>query len=220
MRRSRLAVFSPSTLFALLAASTVVIAADASQRDRADAAGAAATPPSFKAEVEVVTVDVVAASKDGAPIVGLKKNDFLVMEDGKPQTITSFEAVELPAAPSAQGGPATLPPQAPPVSTNNANEVRTARSFVVLFDDVEMNPAQAQRAREVVASFIKRSTRESDRVLLAATSGRAWWSARMEAGRDDLLAQLSRLDGQRMPEVSARESMSDYEAMRIAQYQD
>jgi len=216
MQRSRSAV-SSSLLLATILASTVV-AQDASSGSRPGAAPAA--PPSFEAQVEVVTVDVVAASKDGAAIVGLKKDDFLITEDGRPQAITSFEAVELPAAPVVRSGSALLPPQAPPVSTNTTNEVRTARSFALLFDDVEMTAAQAQRAREVVDSFIKGSTRESDRVLLAATSGRAWWSARMESGRDDLLTQLGRLDGLRRPEGSPKESMSDYEAMQIAQYQD
>jgi VWFA-related protein len=216
MRKSRSGV-SSLLLLAMLMAATAAIAEGASQGSPAGGAGSAAAPPSFKAQVEVVTVDVVAASKDGAPIVGLQKNDFLVMEDGKPQAITSFEAVELPAA---RGGSAAPPSQAPPVSTNTTSEVRTARTFAVLFDDVQMTPAQAQRAREVVASFITGSTRESDRVLLTATSGRAWWSARMEAGRDDLLAQLDRLDGRRMPETSPKEAMSDYEALRISQLQD
>jgi VWFA-related protein len=170
--------------------------------------------PSFRAEAELVTVDVVVADKNDAPVVGLTRDDFQIMEDGRPQAVTHFEAVELPAAPTA----APAPP--PTVSSNTSSETRTARSFAVIFDDVHISPAQTERARGVIAELLKRNVRESDRVLLAATSGRVFWSARMEAGRESLLALLATLEGQRVPEGSARERMSDYEAIRIFRHQD
>jgi hypothetical protein len=56
-------------------------------------------------------------------------------------------------------------------------------------------------------------------VSLLATSGDAWWNTRMEAGREDLLAILRRLEGRRLPEARL-DRLSDWEAMRIAQYND
>ena len=41
----------------------------------------------------------------------------------------------------------------------------------------------------------------------------------MEAGRDELIALLKRLDGRVIPD-SSQERMSDYEAMRIYAYND
>jgi VWFA-related protein len=171
-------------------------------------------PPAFQAEVELVTVDVVVTGKDGVPVVGLAKGDFLVAEDGQPQQVTSFEAVELPTA------PAGAPPAQPAVSSNSGADSRTARSFAVVVDDIHLPPALTPRAREVVAAFLARNVREGDRVLLAATSGEAWWSARMEAGRESLLALLGTLEGRRLPEGSAQERMTDYEAIRIARHHD
>ncbi len=170
--------------------------------------------PSFQAEVKLVTVDVVVAGPDGAPVVGLKPDDFQLLEDGQPQTVTRFEAVELPSAPTA--APAPLPA----VSSNTTLEARQARSFALVFDDAHIPPALTARARSVIAEFLQRNVRESDRVLLVATSGRAWWSARMEAGRKSLLALLGTLAGQRVPEGSSRERLSDYEALRIYRHQD
>src|SRR5258707_2087910 len=47
-------------------------------------------------EVPVVTLDVVAATQNGCIIPGLKKENFRVLEDGQPQTITSFGPTDAP----------------------------------------------------------------------------------------------------------------------------
>ncbi len=47
-------------------------------------------------EVPVVTLDVIAATQDGDIIPGLKKENFRILEDGVPQTITNFSPTEAP----------------------------------------------------------------------------------------------------------------------------
>ncbi|HXN25264.1 MAG TPA: VWA domain-containing protein [Candidatus Dormibacteraeota bacterium] len=47
-------------------------------------------------EVPVVTVDVVATTNHGDIIPGLKKENFRILEDGVPQTITNFAAADAP----------------------------------------------------------------------------------------------------------------------------
>src|SRR5208283_4165366 len=47
-------------------------------------------------EVPVVTLDVVATTSNGDLIPGLKKENFVVLEDGQPQTITNFGAGDAP----------------------------------------------------------------------------------------------------------------------------
>src|SRR5271157_5879076 len=47
-------------------------------------------------EVPVVTLDVVATTSDGGIITGLKKENFRILEDGVPQTITNFGAGDAP----------------------------------------------------------------------------------------------------------------------------
>ncbi len=170
-------------------------------------------PPTFAAEIQQVTVDAVVTDKKGMPITDLVPGDFVITEDGKPQEIVNFEAIKVPDA------PVTQPAARPPISTNRRPEDRTGRTFVVLFDDLQMTRFQGNIAKRAVAEFLTSGTREGDRVMLVATGGGAWWSTRMMAGRDELITLLKRLEGRLIPD-NAPDRMSDYEAMRIHAYND
>ena len=205
------------SLIALLAATAWTVAAAQTPAPSPTPAPAtdaqAAASASFPSQVDVVTVDVVVTDKKGQPVTGLTKSDFQVTEDDDAQPITDFEAVQLPAQASEKPAPR------PRVSTNLDRESHAGRSFVILFDDIHLSLGGGQRAKAAVAQFLKTGVREGDRVSLVATGGGAWWSTRMEAGRDELIALLKRLDGRFVPD-SAPERMSDYEAMRIHIFHD
>lgn len=51
---------------------------------------------SISVEVPVVTLDVVAATEHGDIIPGLKKENFRILEDGAPQTISNFGPSDAP----------------------------------------------------------------------------------------------------------------------------
>jgi VWFA-related protein len=51
---------------------------------------------SIAVEVPVVTLDVIAATNRGDLLTGLKKENFRVIDNGVPQTITSFGATDAP----------------------------------------------------------------------------------------------------------------------------
>lgn len=168
---------------------------------------------SFPAQVELVVVDAVVVDKRGQPVVGLKKSDFLVSENGQPQTISSFETFSAPEAPAASEAAVILPlPQR--VAANVAAPPRAGRSFAVVYDDAHLSPNQGLIARDAVAGFLKHSLRDGDRVTLTTTSG-TWWQTTMMTGKDDLLALVSHLAGARPEDTTIK--MSDSEAVRIMQ---
>lgn len=71
-------------------------------------------PQQFRAQVDVIQLDVSVLDKQRHPVTGLAATDFTVLEDGKPQTISVFKGVSIPAAAApvvpfrGRGGPAAL----------------------------------------------------------------------------------------------------------------
>jgi VWFA-related protein len=164
--------------------------------------------PTFPGQVDQVTVDVVVTDKAGVPLRGLRPEDLEVLEDGVRQTVVSFEAVDVP--PSASSAPKPRPR----VSTNQERDDVRGRTFVLLFDDLHLTAATARLAKAALSEFLTKGVREGDRVTLVATAAGSWSSARMEAGREELIALLKRLEGRIVPDAG-RDRMTDYEAMRI-----
>src|SRR6267143_6364593 len=64
------------------------------------APGTAQQPPqagvTIAVDVPIVTLDVVATTQHGDIIPGLKKENFRILDDGVPQTITNFAPTEAP----------------------------------------------------------------------------------------------------------------------------
>jgi VWFA-related protein len=169
--------------------------------------------PSFPGQAEVVTVDVVVTDSSGAPVPGLRQGDFSVSEDGVPRNIVAFEAIDREAA------PVSTPPLEPRTSTNRISRGHGAAGFVVVFDGLHLDPAEAARARKAVTAFLDAGVADGDRVAVVGTADGTRWTARMPEGRGALLQVLSRLQGRRVGEA-VRDAMTDYEAMRIDQERD
>lgn len=177
------------------------------------------TKPSFPTGTELVTVDAVVLDRQGTPIRGLRQEDFTVTEDGVPQEITAFEAVdrsqEAVATPSAPA-----PVAASRATSSNVDAVaRGDRSFILVFDELHLDLGEAKTGHEAVVQFLRSGVVEGDRVTLIGTAGAAWWTARIPEGREALLQVAARLQGRRIQELQ-RDEVSDFEAMRIYRDQD
>src|SRR5262245_26820514 len=61
-----------------------------------------AQTPVFRGGTELVLVNVVVRDKSGAFVRGLTKDDFVVLEDGKPQSIDRAEFEQLDRSPAEQ----------------------------------------------------------------------------------------------------------------------
>ena len=59
--------------------------------DGPDGASAQNSGTTLKVDVKLVNVFVTVTDEHGAPVAGLKKEDFALLEDGKPQTISVFD---------------------------------------------------------------------------------------------------------------------------------
>src|SRR5437016_12052792 len=84
----------------------------------------------FKSTSNLVIVNVEVKDKSGKPMEGLKKTDFVVTEDGKPQQVAVFEYQKLTetAAPpmnlASIGATGAPPPRPAGISSASAGVIR------------------------------------------------------------------------------------------------
>src|SRR5262245_14656323 len=91
------------------------------------AAVSARQQPTFKAGVDLVNFGVMVVDRQGKPVVGLKADDFEIVENGKKQTVTFFSAGEPEAAPPLHLGLLL------DTSGSMADDLKDARSAAIKF---------------------------------------------------------------------------------------
>jgi VWFA-related protein len=170
--------------------------------------------PTFPSQADLVTVDAVVLDRQGRPVRGLTAQDFLLSEDGKPQAVVSFEAMEVgagdePAAASASTGP---------VATNVRPGRSAASTYVLLVDDMSLAPSRQETVRTALTRFLTDGVRPGDELIFATTSGDIWWTARMPEGREDVVALAARVRGRSLAD-SGRDAVSEWEAFRITYWE-
>ena len=77
----------------LLALIAVVVASPAAQEPL--------QRPTFRSSVDIIYVNVIVRDKDGQPVRGLKADDFVITEDGRPQMVRTFAYEEVTATSAA-----------------------------------------------------------------------------------------------------------------------
>jgi VWFA-related protein len=170
--------------------------------------------PIFSSEVQLITVDAVVLDKQHRPVPGLTRDDFVVTEDGRPVEIVSFEAFAQP-----ESEPEEEPAAPSPIATNAPRSKASGRAFAVLVDDLNTLPEHSADAQSAVRAFLETGLRSGDEVVVGTTSGDIWWTGRIPEARADLLSALERTRGKYEERFSFNQ-MTEYEAYRIANYED
>ncbi|HEX2163624.1 MAG TPA: VWA domain-containing protein, partial [Thermoanaerobaculia bacterium] len=119
-------------------------------------------------DVRVVNVDVFVTDKKGNPVSGLDRDDFELVEDGRPVAITNFYAVEegRPRGGLAPGQIADLP--LPPPDAPQPIEIPEEQRLhlVVYVDNFNIRPANRNRVLDDVGYFLTTQLDRDDRVML------------------------------------------------------
>jgi VWFA-related protein len=168
----------------------------------------------FPAETSMVMVDAVVLDRDGRPVEGLRSEDFVVEEEGAPQAVVSFQAVEARIAATESEEDLPL------VSTNVVRREQPGRTFAIVFDNAHLTPVGAIRAKAAVARFLSTSVHDGDAVSLISTTGGAWWTTHGTRECDRLIDLLEGLSGARIDMLPPNVYVSDAEASRIVEQDD
>jgi VWFA-related protein len=158
----------------------------------------------FRSGTELVLVNVVARDRGGAVVRGLSRGDFSVAEDGKPQTITSFDFEELDAPQQAQEPAASDPPLllAPPRPAVPASPLEAAkadmhgRRLIVLFFDLSsMQPEEVERSVKAARDYIDHRLSPADLIAVVSFSTTLRVDQDFTADRDRLAAAIDTYGG-------------------------
>ena len=117
--------------------------------------------PTFRSEIHYVQIPVRVLDARGEFVRGLTQSDFQILEDGQPQTITAFSAVDIPLIPVDAKVPDAPLAAADAVASDEPVEVE-GRVYVFVFDNQKMEAATALRTRHVVRGFIRDHVKAND----------------------------------------------------------
>ena len=109
--------------------------------------------PVFKTNAQAVVVDVVVTRGNDQPVPGLHKQEFQVLEDGKPQSIDYFEEHTAKELPPEKLKP--LPPMPPGVYTNVPPAPPADSVNVILLDTLNSEGQDLTYGRAQVLQFLR-----------------------------------------------------------------
>jgi VWFA-related protein len=127
------------------------------------------TNTTFRLRVNLVQVRVVVRDENGKPVENLKREDFQVFDQGKPQVISTF-GIETPES-RREKAEAAAKTQAGEVSEEASPLVAIPQRFVALvFDDIHLSNSDVTFVRVNAKALIESMT-PTDRMGIYSTSG-------------------------------------------------
>jgi VWFA-related protein len=166
------------TLRALAAGTVAVVLAAASVASQPAPQPPPPTPPpqqqqppiTFRAEVNYVEVDARVVDQQGGFVSDLRKEDFQILEDGKPQQVNLFSLVNIPVTRAERPLFASKPIE-PDVQSNVG--VFDGRVYLIVLDDLHLHPLRSPRVKAAARLFVERYLGANDMAAVVHTSGRS-----------------------------------------------
>jgi VWFA-related protein len=129
--------------------------------------------------------------KQGHFVEGLRREQFELSVDGKPQPISFFEQVKAGSAKERAQLASIANPAAAEAATG-INDTR-GRTIVFFIDDLHLSLDSLGRTRKMLAQFIDNEMNENDRVAIASTSGDIGFLQQFTDNKSVLRAAAGRL---------------------------
>jgi VWFA-related protein len=151
----------PSVIATALLAITTAVSGQGLDRTSANA-----QDEPIRLKTELIEVRAVVARSGGEVVAGLKKEDFEVLENGRPQQVAFFavERVDSPA-----GSPPGMPPVVPGLPTR-AGEA-AGRTLVFFVDTIHLSLSGLPLIRQALRRFVEEQLTERDIVWLVTSTG-------------------------------------------------
>ena len=151
-------------------------------------------PPTFRVEVNYVEVDARVTDAAGNPVADLTAADFELLEDGKPQKITTFAPVNIPVVKPERPLFAAAPIEQDVQSNSRAN----GRVYLIVLDDLHIHPLRTARVKNAARRFIEQHFGSNDLAAIVYTGGRTDAGQEFTNNRRLLLASIDKFMGRKM----------------------
>ena len=186
----------PFATFILLMSLSTAVSLVAQQRPAQPAASAQDAPPvTFRVEVNYVEVDALITDAQGNLITDLTANDFELLEDGKPQTISNFSLVNIPLERPERPLFASMPIE-PDVQTNTGSE---GRMYLLLLDSLHTSPANVIKVKALAKKFVTENLAANDMAAVVFTRGTSDASQDFTSNKRLLLQAIDQFQGLKSP---------------------
>jgi VWFA-related protein len=146
--------------------------------------------PVFRANLSLVSVDVIVRDRTGQIVKGLTEKDFEVLEDGRPQDVRTFTFAEIKDRPASatsvdllagveekvltNTSPTTARPaavvEAAAPTPMRSEELAGRRLVILLFDTSSMQPEDVQRSVDSARKYVSTEMSSADMVAVATVS--------------------------------------------------
>lgn len=142
-------------------------------------AAAAGSMPVFRSQRQIVALDVVVADAKGHPMQGIPKQDFVIKEDGKAQTLSYFNEVsgktptvageKPPLAEGAKGEDKKKPETN--IFTNDSPPQAPIAVTLILYDLLNTDAPDQQHAKLELLNFIEHKPKQERFALCTLSNG-------------------------------------------------
>jgi len=150
----------------------------------------------FQVEVNFVDIDAVVTDSRGNFVGDLTKDDFELLDDGKPQEIAAFSQVDIPVPAAAGARTRTAAPAVSDVKSN-AQPI-SGRLYVIVLDDLNVSPLRSKVVVNAARELIERHFGADDVAAIIYTSGRTDGNQEFTSERARLLAAIDRFQGRKL----------------------
>ncbi len=128
----------------------------------------------IRVNVELVQVDATVTNSKDEPVMDLKAEDFIILQDGKPQEITNFSFVMTRKPSTALSKKTVLESResiAPPPPPAPIRREKVRRSIAMVVDDFGLSYESIGHVRDSVKKWIGEEMQPNDLVSLMMTGG-------------------------------------------------
>ncbi|MGH9329644.1 MAG: VWA domain-containing protein, partial [Vicinamibacterales bacterium] len=167
-------------------------------------------PVTFKVEINYVEIDAIVTDQQGNFVRDLRKEDFQVTEDGKPQSVSIFAMVDIPVERAV--APLFTPTPIEPDVQSNEHEF-AGRVYMIVLDDLHTAPLRSTLVRRAAKQFIERFVGANDMAAVIHTSGRSDAAQDFTGNKRLLVTSVDKFMGKKLRSATL-EKLDEYNRRR------